>query len=179
MAALANTRWELFAIGLASGKTQAQSYKEAGFNDTSGSGNATTLSKRGEIKARVAELIEERTKFKTNFVEDGGLEHLAAVDRAAAEGKVDTAWIIAQLMQNTKDAREANQFSASNQALKMLYDITKDASINDPAAAGEGEKAPLTVEAVNKALGALGYEGPSLELKLRPKPKALADADAA
>lgn len=54
MPVLDNSRWELYAQGVAGGKTQAQAYVDAGFaaNDS----NAAQLAKRPEVAARITEI---------------------------------------------------------------------------------------------------------------------------
>jgi len=168
MPALTNTRWELFAIGLASGKSQMKSYADAGFNKSS-SGNASTLANRPELKQRVAELVEDRTKFQQTFVGDPASESADVIDKAVAEGRADRGWIIRQLMENVIDARGANQFSASNQALKILIDI--DNQTDDPETSGVGSPARLvSVDQVNQLLSALGFDGKVAEVKKMPAP---------
>jgi hypothetical protein len=176
MAALDNTRWELFAIGLASGKSQLKAYLDAGFNASS-SGNASNLAKRPEVKARVAELVEDRTKFNQTFVEDETSEETSVIDRAVAEGRADRGWIIKQLMTNVTESRAAMQFSASNQALKILVDLDKTAPGDDSERLAE-QRTPVSVDQVNKLLSAIGYDGPALALKPKtPTPVAAVDHD--
>lgn len=168
MSALSNPRWEMFAIGLVSGKSQVRAYKDAGFQMGGASGNATTLAKRPEIQARVAELIEQKTAFKSQFVKTNDLDHEVAISRAYDEETVSKGWVIRELMDNVKAAREASQFTASNQALKMLGDeigMFKTKNTDD----GNSEKpkdspSPVSIDAINKLLEANGYTGPTIDL---------------
>jgi len=167
MPALNNARWEMYCTGIAQGKNQMQSYKDAGFS-SEGQGNATTLSKRPEIKARVAELIEERTQFRANYTQNGNLEHLGEIENMLETGEVDRRWVMKHLMDNVRDAREAGQFSASNKALEMLgKEIGMFQEKGKKADDDEGKKAlppPVSVENINLLLDSVGYKGPPIDL---------------
>lgn len=176
MPALNNTRWELFCTGLASGKTQVGAYIDAGFAEAQGSSNAWTLAKRPEIKARVAELIESRTNFRANYVNNADLEHLGAVNKAAEEGEISRSWIIAQLMDNVKVGRETNQITASNMALKMLggeVGMFQDRKSNAEEPTKKPEQASLnsvSIDSINKLLEDKGYTGPPIDLTTKTPP---------
>lgn len=176
MPALVNARWEMFSLGLASGKSQLQSYRDAGFQAANGnSSNACILAKRPEVAARVAELIEDRTKFKANFVDTAGLEDIAALDQAAREGVATREWIITKLMDNAIKAADATQFAASNQALKMLgedigmFGAKTPGGENDPTKTDPKSNNAISVDAVNRLLESVGYQGPAIDLsKIHP-----------
>ena len=174
MAALQNARWEMFALGIAAGRSQMRAYIDAGYSENS-SANASTLAKREEIHARVAELIEERTQFRSTFVDNGDLEHIGAVDKARTSGEIDRNWIIEQLMENVKKAADAGQFSASNQALRMLgeeigmFGSKKSGGDVDLKVPPPSVNQSIDVASVNKLLSAYGYEGPPIDLTKRQK----------
>ena len=165
----------MFAIGRAQGKSQAQAYRDAGYGDSGA--NASTLQKRPEVQARIDELIEERTKFRSTFVDNNDLDHLAAVDDAMKSGEISRAWVIKELMDNVKLARDANQFSASNQALKMLGEEIGMFQVKskDPTGGKDGEEKepalPVDVGAINKLLTKHGYNGPTIDLTMKSTPE--------
>jgi phage terminase small subunit len=67
---LANLRHEKFAQGLASGETQLQSYRDAGFSDPTRTGNPAKLARDQRVVARVAELRAQAAKVEAKAVED-------------------------------------------------------------------------------------------------------------
>lgn len=167
MTALANTRWELFCIGVVQGKTQKQAYRDAGFTET-GDSAASGLIKRPEIKARIAELIEEKTQFSGKTLGgDGDLDAKGSLAYFETTGEIDKNWVIQQLMENMRLARDAGQFSAANKVLELLG---KEAGmfLDKPKAPADAKKdkeqAAIPVDRVNAILDQLGYAGPPIDL---------------
>lgn len=124
--------------------------------------------------ARVKELTEMRTQFRAQYVDSTDMDHLGALDKAAESGEIDRSWIIARLMDNVKLSAEASQFTASNQALKMLgmeIGMFNEKRLGDPA--DKKEDAPgavkVSVDSVNRLLESAGYDGPLIDLtKIKP-----------
>lgn len=96
MPILSNQRHELFAQGLAAGKTADQAYQEAGYR--ANRGNATTLKANKSISNRVAEILEQ----------------------AAVLVELTRADILNMLTEDRKLARENNQASAAIRATELL-----------------------------------------------------------
>lgn len=111
MPALANRKHELFAQGLAAGKSQIEAYELAGYKPDDG--HATRLAGNGRIQARLAELLGR-----------------------AADGVVLTRqWVLERLIQNADRAMQAEavlnndgepigeysyQGSVANRSLELL-----------------------------------------------------------
>jgi hypothetical protein len=172
MSALPNTRHELFCQYLTQGKSQTAAYTAAGF--AGGAGNACTLAHRPEIEARVAELVAEKTSGRTNLDANADLEHARAVNQALATSEIDPAWIISELMENVKAAREAGQFAAANKALELLGREVGLFQEKNAGKKGEDDerqrqeatkaKTAIPVAKVNALLEMLGYTGPAIDL---------------
>ncbi len=65
MAVLSNPKWELFAQGLAEGKSQTMAYVHAGYSAEGASGNAChLLQSDNSISQRVDEILTARQKAK-------------------------------------------------------------------------------------------------------------------
>jgi hypothetical protein len=167
----------MVAIGLAQGKSATQAHRDAGFSESTS--NASTLSRRPEVQARVAELIEERTQFKGNIAKNSEFETMAAMEQAFVEQDPDRGWIITQLMENALKSRELGQFSASNKALellgreigmfeqkKLLSDDGKKKGGDD----GDPGNRPVSVDAINHLLAQAGYQGPPIDLTKKRTP---------
>ena len=184
MPALANPRYEMFAQCLARGLTQVESAAKAGFSNAGG--NACTTAKRPEIIARVQELQQERlneldTGSTTIFSGSAAdVEHQEAMERALQTGSIDRGWIVAQLLENARLARQVSQFAASNAALIALgkeigmfqensgeKNKKKD---EDKKKEEEKKAASISVDALNKILTQLNYTGPPIDLTDQPDP---------
>ena len=162
MAALTNTKWELFALALSRGRSQKEAYEEAGFSGDS-TGNQSTLAKRPEIRARVEELIQAREEAAGRGMGPDS-ETQEALDHAARTGEISATWIILQLMENVAAARGALQFSAANKALELLgkeigmfQDKPKDAQAADEQKKLEAQKrsAIIPLDKMNEAIKAV------------------------
>ena len=150
MAALTNTRHELFAIAIVSGKNKTQAYEAAGFNTKKNAGQlGSLLAQREDIVARIAELVEARTKFNEKITGD------LTTNIAKQTGEVTREWIVSQLVSLVEESKNANQFGAANQALKMLGEhigmFGKKTTEDDVKPSVEDTKA-ISVDRVNKFL---------------------------
>lgn len=176
MARLSNVRHELFATYLSQGKSQLESYELAGFNTNGQTSNACTLARRPEIQARIAELIDERVARQTGVSVNADLEHQQAINTALETGEIDRGWIIMMLMENTRLAREAGQFAASNKCLELLgreIGMFQEGNARDREKAAaekqiEAEKRQnsIPVDKVNALLERLGYAGPPIDTEI-------------
>jgi hypothetical protein len=106
MPVLANNRRELFANLLAQGFTAVDAYAKAGFKRHDG--NASMLSRRPEIEARVAEI--------RGLAAATGLP--VGTNAIAARAKVTAESLIDEAEQARAGATEAKQFGAVNGAIK-------------------------------------------------------------
>lgn len=95
MGRLENDRHETFAQALAKGMSATDAMKAAGYSDPR---NSTRLTKNDEIRTRVEELQ----------------------GRAAANVVITREWVIEQLVDNARLAKEQGDFSPANQAIKLL-----------------------------------------------------------
>ncbi len=152
MPALSNTRWELYCLGIVQGKPASKAASDAGYEPQT----STALKKQPEIAARIAELIEDKTRFKAQL--DEGSDSGGGVEISMDPGLISQKWVMSQLMQNALDARRANQFTASNQALRMMGEEmgmfskkTPDADPNKP----EALETTVTSDDINKLLIAM------------------------
>jgi hypothetical protein len=96
MSALENARHERFAQELAKGKSATEAYAAAGYAPNQPS--ASRLLSNVMVQERVAELKE----------------------RAAANVSLSREWVLEQLIDNVKQAKEAGDLSPANKALEML-----------------------------------------------------------
>lgn len=63
MPALSNAKHEVFAQGLAEGKSQGRAYVDAGYSEKNAGSNASALlAKNKQVSARVAELVAEKQR---------------------------------------------------------------------------------------------------------------------
>lgn len=94
MPALANPRHERFAQETAKGLSASDACRTVGIDPR----NSTRLTKNDEIAARVEELKE----------------------RSAANVMLSREWVLEQLVENARIAKEAGDISPSNQALNLI-----------------------------------------------------------
>jgi hypothetical protein len=166
MGQLTNVKHELFCRGLAAGKSQSQAYADAGYEKSTT--NSSVMARRPDIKERVAELLEEKEQ-RFNGGPNGDLDYEAAVERARGEAVIDPGWVIAELMENAKLARDAGQYAASNKALELLgkevglfQEGNKDKKALEDEAKQEQQKRAQTaipLDKVNKLLDNIGFTG--------------------
>jgi hypothetical protein len=95
---LRNPRYERFAYGLADGKPAYQAYIDAGFAKAGAAQSASRLlkSQRAGIRARVAEILQERERI-------GAAGTKLAIERTA----IDKEWVIERLRENVERAMQA------------------------------------------------------------------------
>ncbi len=93
--ALQNPRHERFAYRLAEGKPAYQAYIDAGFAKAGAAQSASRLlrSKRGGIRERIAEILQERAQI-------AGEGTKLAIERTG----IDKEWVIARLCENVERA---------------------------------------------------------------------------
>lgn len=96
MPILSNPRHERFAQELAKGSTAENAYIEAGFKPSRP--HASRLATNGNISTRVAEIQS----------------------RAASAVGISKEWVIEQLVEHAKLAREAGDFAPANKAVELL-----------------------------------------------------------
>jgi phage terminase small subunit len=96
MGQLSNPRHERFAQGLAHGKSADEAYRAAGFSENRG--NASRLKSNESIQSRVAEL-QQRVVENVSLTKE---------------------WVIEQLIDNVKRAKELEDLSPANTALQLL-----------------------------------------------------------
>lgn len=152
MPALSNVRWEMFCVNLVAGMPQGEAHRKAGFTGT-GSGNS--ILKLPQIKARIAELIEDKTKFKEKFNSDPLSPFASELDKLKTTGIVSKEWISEQLMSNAKEARDNNQFAAANAALRTLSEMfgyLKTPTGNEPVKLNETKFTKLSIAELNTIL---------------------------
>lgn len=166
MPQLENHRWELFCRAMSRGAVQADAYEEAGFERSSA--NASTLKRRPEVMARIDELIKERLEREGKETHAGTERMDAAKAEISATGTIRKEWILEELVENIKMAREAGQFSASNKGLEMLGKEMglfqdKSPSHGDTEAqkklSAEQARNAIPIGQVNKLLEAIGFKG--------------------
>jgi hypothetical protein len=113
---LSNPKHELFAQGLAAGRSQREAYIDSGYSATSARQNACKLLQRkADISQRVSELLRQRHDA------DG-----QAIEQAAAELAIDKTWVLRQLkiinaagLRKKKDGTSEN-LAASNRATELI-----------------------------------------------------------
>jgi phage terminase small subunit len=96
MPALENQRHEKFAQALAQGMSAAEAYVSAGY--AANDGNAIRLKGNERVQARVRELL----------------------DRAATNVSLSREWVLEQLIDNARRAKENGDISPANRALELL-----------------------------------------------------------
>lgn len=118
MPILPNQRQEKFAQGLASGLTQQDAYREAGYSESAA--NASTQAKKPQIRARVLEIVQEnelqgKSTPIPRIQTDHGTGMLTPEARTLTEE-----WLVNQLMNNIQQAQIASKFREANTAIEML-----------------------------------------------------------
>ena len=96
MPILANTKHEIFAQGLAEGKTADAAYSDAGYRPDRS--HAARLAANGRIVARVVELRGE-------------------LDKAS---QLDRKWVLTKLMENAERSLQVGAGNVANRALELL-----------------------------------------------------------
>ena len=143
MPILEKPRHEKMAVGLALGNTKDQSYADAGYNPHRG--NASRLSANENIKARVAELLEngiEANDVTPDLIIKGLLKEAM---EAQSDGARTAAWktlaqVRAMLVQVQQD-REAKQ--TDEQLMQSVLQLAE----------GDAEKQAILKETLEEMLG--------------------------
>lgn len=104
---LDNVRWERFARALVNGEKQGKAYVDAGFAPNSG--RASRLANDAAVLKRVAFLLQERAEIEQKSTKE-------AIKAAGLTKQM----ILDELWENAKQAKAANKWSASNQALHLM-----------------------------------------------------------
>jgi len=101
MAPLKSQRHELFAQGLAAGKTQDQAYQDAGYKPSEA--HASRLAGNGKVQARVAELqAANQEVLEKEFV-------------------LTKRWVLERLITNAKNGmKDGRPSSVANRALELV-----------------------------------------------------------
>ena len=143
---LANLRHEKFAQGLASGETQLQSYRDAGFSDPTRTGNPAKLAKDERVAARVAELRAQAAKVEEKAVED-----------AAKKLSLTKEKILAELMRiGFSDIGDAAEWTDSAVLIKDSARLSKDVRAAIREVSIVGNKVRLKMHSKIDALVRLG-----------------------
>lgn len=142
---------------------QKEAYRAAGFDVNSRTGgNASTLAKHPTIKARVAELIEDRTQFKAKFASEPLSDSISEIDRLRSTGIVSREWIVEKLMENAEAARNNSQFAAATAALKLIGEMMGYVGVGrTPIKKDEEEKKELvaiTPDSINKMIDGINRQ---------------------
>jgi hypothetical protein len=100
MAVLENSRHEKFAQGLAQGMSAAEAYRQAGY----------------EVKGNVAEAAASRLLRDVKVA--SRVEELK--QRAAVSVQISREWVLEQLVDNLKLAKDTGQIAPANRAAELL-----------------------------------------------------------
>lgn len=187
MPALSNPKYEMFARCLVQGMSQAKAYVKAGYSQNTA--NASTLAKRPEVRARVQELIEERERATGQMtIPDPVGSDLPGPDKPGSPDELDPDWVLMELVENARAARQAGQFSASTKALEMIgralgmfndEEVSKrkrkEAEDNE-AALKKGKAVPI--DRLNALLSEQGFQGVIDLTNLTKQPEAALPVDA-
>jgi len=153
MAALRNTKHELFAERVAAGQTPAQAYVAAGYEGKTAYTCGPRLLRRTEVRARVNEL--QKTVAQT------------AVTRAA----MNREFVLKELMDNALQAKQNQEWSASNRALELLgKELGLFVDRSDHGFHWDGDPNTLTEEQHEKLVNHL------IRLAVGDDPQAIAEA---
>ena len=102
MPVLPNSKHERFAQLVASGRTPADAYAAVGYKERTAYTCGPRLLKRAAVRARVTELQR------------------AVAQVSVTRGAIDREFVLKELMDNALQAKQEQQFSASNRALELL-----------------------------------------------------------
>lgn len=148
MSKLENERHEVYCLHRAKGFPPSKAGMAAGF--ASGSSTISELEKKPEIVARIDELIAELRERRDSA-------RTAAVEAAKVIGKltgVGKAWVIQKLAEVAQLAAQAEDFKASNDALKLIgeeFGMFKGGSAADPNA--EQGQQPIDLDLYESVIG--------------------------
>jgi len=163
---LNNARHELFARNLSRGMTQIDAYEAAGFPRNNG--NASVLARKEGIKIRVSELMDDNRAKMVEAVSPSRAREIVADSHE--ELGLTKYWVLHELMENVKLAREAASFQASNKALELLgkeMGMFRDSPLsNDKNPHAAQPTAALPIKVMSALLLKLGLDptDPSFEM---------------
>ena len=127
MPALRNARQELFCRKMVEGMSKTAAYEAAGYPRSSG--NASTLSRKEHIKARIAELFEEKRERDHQEAKDDvaastvpAFETDGKGNLSPADYKLSEEWLVTKLMHNIELAQADGKFREANTGIMMLGD---------------------------------------------------------
>lgn len=124
MQALKNAKHEHFAQLVSNGETAARAYVMAGYAESGARQNSARLMTNDDIRARIESLRAAKEQ-----------QHAAAVTQVVKEAAIDKAWVMAQLVENVRMAKQAEpvldqegnpigeyrqNINAANKALELL-----------------------------------------------------------
>lgn len=124
MGPLKNAKHEHFAQLVSNGESATRAYVLAGYSEKGARQSAHALLTKPDVSDRVQELRQEKER-----------QHKRAVGAVVQEAAVDKAWVIAQLVENVKMAKQAvpvtdregnptgeyqQNLSAANKALELI-----------------------------------------------------------
>jgi hypothetical protein len=115
MGKLKDVKQEKFAVGLAQGLTQAESFRRAGYSAKSVT-HASKVAHYPHVQERVTELVEEMTHRETRLTD---ARRAMLVSQAASAADIKT-WLQLELVANIAMARDLGQIPAANKALEMI-----------------------------------------------------------
>lgn len=160
MPVLFNQKHEFFARGIVAGKDPRQARADSGATE-----NISVLSKDPIIRARIAELSEEKFRIdserKENLIRQHHVEFPVKLEDVTPE------FIVNQLLENGRKAREAGQYAASTKAYQVVADalgmFDKEEALRKKAEEEEQRKKEstpeLTLDVLNKVLSESGFTG--------------------
>lgn len=160
MPVLFNQKHEFFARGIVAGKEPRQARSDSGATES-----VAVLSKDPMIRARIAELSEE--KFKRDSERKENLIRQHHVEFPVKLEDVTPEFIVNQLLENGRMAREAGQYAASTKAYQVVADalgmFDKEEALRKKAEEEEQRKKEsnpdLTLDVLNKVLSETGFTG--------------------
>jgi len=118
MPQLINPKREAYCQHRMRGMSQVEAHAKAGYSASRT--NATQLEKHPEIQARMAELRQERKDWMVAVKAEEERDFQAEADREEGSGTVSARWLLLQLRENLKLARETGNIGAANKALETI-----------------------------------------------------------
>ena len=113
MGALKNKKHEAFAHARAAGMTQAQSAEAAGFSPTRAKATGCELNRHPKIARRIEEL---KSLAQTVAAAGSTAPYVPLVSEAVLTRK----WVLNELMDNVRRAKDQDEITPANRALELL-----------------------------------------------------------
>ncbi len=137
MPALTNGKHELFAQGLAKGKSQTEAYAKAGYAPSEQ--HASRLARNGKVQARVAELRERAAarvevtvqSVAQQLLEDRALAHTAQQAGAAVSASMALAKLFGLVVEKTEAKVEVTD--ARERLARLVSGVASAATADDGA----------------------------------------------